>query len=179
MEIKKKIRLEIKELIEEGYNKQFIFDELRKKHKRPIDLAKWIREFPTIENKKKYASKNTLLIVLLSITLLFDLLALSFGSIIWDIALIYLVGTYQATHYQWISFRAGFSVIVIIIMLFFTDFNMINIIAVLIGLLILIPTFILANKLEKQLTPFYVQKKIKHIDENGKVSYKLKFEFKD
>jgi len=177
---KRKINIkEIKLLINQGKKKQEIFEELKKKYQPPLELAKQIEKFPTLENKKKYKSNNVTLIVLLSISLFFDLVGLNYGGIIWDISLIYIVATFQAEHYQWISFRAGFSVLVVLAMLFFTEYSLLSIISVSISLLILIPTFILAIKLEKKLCPNFIKKKIRYTDSNGKVKLKLKIEFID
>ena len=177
---KRKIDInEIKLLINQGEKKQEIFEELKGKYQLPLELAKQIEKFPSLENKNKYKDKNITLIVLLSISLFFSIVGLSFFGIIWDISLLYIVATYQARHYQWISFRAGFSVLVILIMLFFTEYSMLSLISVSISLMILIPTLILAINLEKKLCPSFIKKKIRYTDSNGNVKIKLNIEFID
>ncbi|MDP4208110.1 MAG: hypothetical protein Q8928_04765 [Bacteroidota bacterium] len=179
MENKKELKKKILDLINQGNSKQVIFNELKMTYRNQIDLAKLISQFPTLENKKKYSSTNTTLIVLLSIALLFDIVGLSFVAIFLDIVLLYVVATFQVNYYQWITFRAGFSAVFLIIIMIFAKFTTLDMIACFISLLILIPTVIIANKLEKKLCPDFEQKKIQTTNENGKPIFRLQFIFKD
>lgn len=179
MENSKVLKKTIADLINQGKTKSEIFDELRKAHQRPLDLAKEIRKFPTKENKKKNYFKNILLLILLFIPFTLDIITLSYGGIVWDIALIYIVITFQGVHYQWITFRAIYSLFILFVLFFFSNFDALNFVLSVLILLILVPTFILAIQLEKKLCPHFEENKVRILDENGKYRFILQIVFKD
>ena len=73
---KRELRKSVKRSILDGKSKQEVFQELKETSKLPTeDLAKIIQSIPSLNARQKYKTLNIILIVLLSLTVLFKMIA--------------------------------------------------------------------------------------------------------
>ena len=73
---KKEVRKVAKQSILNGKTKQETFEELKEtSYRTPEDLAKIIQTIPSLQLRKKYMSLNIVLIILLSLTVFFKMMA--------------------------------------------------------------------------------------------------------
>lgn len=180
MQNDKEIIREIKTLLSAGKKKQEVFEELKSRSHPPLYLARLIAKFPNLQNKRKYRSLNILLIVLLSLTLLFDLLSLNYPGMLWDIGLLYLASTFKVNQYQWIIFRAGLNIVLLVFLfLILKDYEQSTIIGLILSSVMLIPTLIFAIIIERNACPSFIQTKETYTDSNGDQRHKLRIEFRN
>lgn len=112
---KKELRKLAEQKIKEGKSRQVTFEELKEESKnKSEEIAKIVRFIPTLENRQKFKTAQTILLVALGITILFKMLAglpiviekginwlpIIFLMPIINIALTYGVATYKGQYYR-------------------------------------------------------------------------------
>ena len=122
----KETRKLARQKINEGKSHQETFEELLQETKKPAEgIAKIVRFIPTLENRRKYKTVQTILIIVLALTILIKMAAglsivmekgIHWSPIIFllpiiNIALLYGVATYQGQYYRLVVILSIFSLI--------------------------------------------------------------------
>ena len=185
---RKKLKEDINFRIKQGTPKQQIYEDLIPIFRERNTIAELLERTPSLIRRNENKTANIILLILLSITLIFDLISKGITGIIWDAYLVYVVATYKVTQYTWIWFRAGFALFLIIVFLAlnFKEIREVGFannpngfINLLLIFALVLSTAIISYLLDKKLCPEIKEKKEWYTDSNGIEKLRLVHEFED
>lgn len=185
-EIRKQVLLKVKE----GKSQQEIFEEIKQEVRNPAEeIAQQVRSIATLDKRNKYKTAHAILVILLSIVVLFKLLAgiflviekgISWSPMIIFYPFIYFIILYGVINYKgfYFKFAAVFLLVGILnplLKLFTEEFK--PIIAIDIAFAAVIIT--LCYYLSKKMFPDFKKVKEKYSNNEGQTRLKLKITFND
>ncbi|MEI6575827.1 MAG: hypothetical protein WCO63_06580 [Bacteroidota bacterium] len=178
----KKIKSSIIRKIKQGISKQQIYDELVPVYLDRNAIAAILNGTPSLLRRNNNKSPYIWLLVLLGLSAVLDLAVLSYPSLIWDIALIYIVADYKIKHFSWIWFRAIISIFILIVILILNTYQsqtLTSLIGTALVMVILIPTLIVSVKLEHRLSSKFAVRRVQFIDDAGNETSEIIHEFEE
>ena len=178
---RKKIRKEVKDLIEKGKPKQQILEDLSHLYKDKITIMKELESTPSRIMRYKFRTHNYLLAALLMVALVLDSIALSrlqWGdwvidtnlvlNVLLDVVFLVNILLFRVEIYTWIAARAVMTLITI--MAAHTEYYQIDIL-VFVSLTLIVASFVLGMTLGVKLCPPRVPKTVEvNVGENQKIN---------
>jgi len=178
---RKKIKKDVKYLVEQGESKQQILEKLSYLYKDRITIMKQLEATPSRTMKYKFRTYNYILAALLLIVLVLDVIALSRSqrndwiidislalNVLLDVVILINVLLYRVEIYSWIAVRAVVPLVTILTA--HTLFYQIDML-VFVSLTLIVVSFILGTKIGVKLCPPRVPKSVEvNVGENHKIN---------
>jgi len=187
---KKQIRKLVLLKVKEGKSQQEIFEEIKQQVRKPAnEIAQLVRNIATLKNRDKYKVPHAILVLLLSVIVLFKLIAgvlvvLENGWSWWpmifiypflNILITYGILTYKGAYFRFAIVLMSFGLIGILLRLFTDSFEPI----VLIDVVIAASIIGLCLYLNKNMFPDFKTIKEKYNNTEGKTRLRLKITFNE